>query len=102
MTIPGYRPRKAEVQPIVELLTAGTFDSPESLAEAVLKQAYESLLLRDWWLTIVKMGDASHGYGLSATETAATQLELGGGFPRIILPIKSAQGHLNAAEERGL
>ena len=94
-------PRKEEYAPIVTLLESGEYDTPEALAKAIIKQAYATFLTRDWYITLVNMGKASHGYGLSATERAAERLELGGGFPRTVLKIRSAEGHVSAVEERG-
>lgn len=101
----GLTPRKGEWGPIAEMLESEEYDSAESLAKAVWKHAALTLLERDWYLAVVKVGDtAEHGpvqfaYGLAPTEAAAKNLPMGEGFPRMVLKVTSAQGHTTKMEE---
>lgn len=93
----GLTPRKAEWEPIVDLLESEEYESAEALAKAVWKHTVDTVLERDWYLTVVKLGDTSHGpiqvaYGLAPTEASAKSIELGGGFPRMTLKVTSARG----------
>lgn len=100
----GLTPRKAEWEPIADMLESEEYDSAESLAKAVWKHATTTLLQRDWYLTVVKLGDTTHGpvqvaYGLAPTENAAKRLPLGEGFPRMVLKVTSAERHTAKMEE---
>ena len=102
----GLTPRKAEWGPIVDLLESEEYDSAEALAKAVWKHAVATILERDWYLAVVRVGDTSEGpiqvaYGLAPTEASAKDLDLGGGFPRMVLKVASAEGHLAKAREGG-
>lgn len=87
-------PRKSETDPIVALLEDGGYETADQLAKAIVKSAFESLLNREWWLTVARVDDLSLVYGLSATQAQAERAELGGGFPRMVLPVTSAHGVL--------
>ena len=90
----GLQVRAAEWQPIAQLMESGEYDTPESLAKAVLKHCYDTFLLRDFYLTVVDVDGINIAYGLSATESAAKRVQLGGGHRRMILPVASAEGHI--------
>lgn len=90
----GLIPRKSEWEPIAQLMESGEYDTPESLAKAVLKHCYDTFLLRDFYLTVVDLDGVNIVYGLSATESAAKRVQLGGGHRRMILPVASAEGHI--------
>lgn len=94
-------PRKDEWAPLVELLESGDFDTPESLAKAIVKQTYKTFLEREWFLTLVRLDPHTIAYGLSPTETAARRLELGGGHPRQVVAVTSAEGQVRKVEEAG-
>ena len=87
-------PRKAETDPIVALLESDLYPDAAQLAAAIVKVAFDALLRREWWLTVVDVDGLTLLYGLSATELAARQAELGGGFRRMVLPVSSARGTL--------
>lgn len=100
----GLTPRKAEWGPIVDLLESEEYESAEALAKAVWKHTALTLLQRDWYLTVVKVGEGATGpiqfaYGLAPTETAARNLPMGEGFPRMTLKVTSAEGHTTKMEE---
>lgn len=100
----GLTPRKAEWGPIVDLLESEEYESAEALAKAVWKHTALTLLQRDWYLAVVRLGDTEQGplqvaYGLAPTEAAARNLPMGEGFPRMILKVTSAEGHTTKMEE---
>lgn len=94
-------PRKSEWQPVVDLLESGEFDGPIPLAKAIVKQAYETLLDRDWFLTVVKLhkdGDQHPlqiAYGLFASEAEAHKVGQSLGRPYMVLSVASG-GTLSA------
>lgn len=95
-------PRKEEYAPIVTMLESGEYEDATALAKAIVVQAYTTLLSRDWWLTVVEMpadNPVRFAYGLSATETQARAYELGADFPRLVLPVTSAEGHIARMRE---
>lgn len=86
------RPRSDEWKPIAELLDSGTYDTPESLAKAVLVSAYHTLLQREWYLNIVRLSDDGEkpvqvAYGLFASEAEAEKSARGAGFKRMTIPV---------------
>ncbi|PVU81329.1 hypothetical protein DDP54_15625 (plasmid) [Cellulomonas sp. WB94] len=87
-------PRKSETDPIVQLLESDAYPDAQKLAEAIVKTAFDALLRREWWLTVVDVDGLTIAYGLSPTERQAELAELGGGFRRMVLPVASAQGTL--------
>ena len=96
-------PRADEWKPLVDMFESGEYDTPEALARAAVRHIGERLLERDWWLTVVKVGEAGYGpvqfvYGLSATENDAQNALLGTMGERMILPVRSAVGHIRWAE----
>lgn len=96
MDLPNLRTRKAERAPIVDLLENAEFATADDLADAVLKQAYRTLMDRDWYLTVAKLGQGMQvAYGLFATPAAAKRAEFAGGFERAVLPVRSGVGHLS-------
>ena len=100
-------PRKDEWAPVVEMFESAEYDTPEALARAIVKHVAAQLLERDWYLTVVKVGESAAGdplqvvYGLSATERQAENALLGTVGQRMVLPVRSAVGHLRWAEEQG-
>jgi len=90
----GLIARKSEWTPIAELLESGEYESAETLAKAIIRVAYDTFLLRSFWLTVVDLDGVNIAYGLSATESAAKRVQLGGGHRRMILPVASAEGHI--------
>lgn len=74
------------------MLDSGDYDSPESLARAILVQAYKTLLEREWYLNIVRLsGDGETpvqvGYGLFASQAEAEKSARGAGFKRMTIMV---------------
>jgi len=73
--------RASEWKPLVELLENGEFDSSRSLANAIIKQSYETFLQREWFAVVMRNEGMNILWGLFATENAArvaiTENELG-------------------------
>ena len=99
MTIPHIAPRGNEIAAIEELLESSEYEDGRSLARAILSKAYETLLEREWFLTIVQDGPLSWAYGLSATQGAAAKWQLGADFPRTIIRVASAVGQIEKVGE---
>lgn len=67
-------PRANEWKPIVGLLEAldnGEFADPGAFAKAVIKQAYETFLEREWWALVWRNDGHNQLWGLYATEGQA-------------------------------
>lgn len=90
--------RKNERQAVAALLEDDSFESSDSMADAILKAAFEAFLERDWWLTILgdPRGPAFWGYGLAASEAEAKKLALV--QPARVVPISSAAAKLRELE----
>lgn len=88
-------PRKTETDAVVRLLESDLYPDAAQLAAAIVKVAYDALLRREWWLTVVDVDGLTLVYGLSATEHQAERAELGGGFRRMVVPVASARGTLD-------
>jgi len=97
----GFTPRKTEWEPVAQMLSAGEYDSPESLAKAVVSHVADALLERDWWLRVVDLDGMQIAYGIAPTQAAATAIELGGGLRSMVLKVASAKGQVERIRERG-
>lgn len=95
-------PRKNEWERVAELMESAEFSTPEALAKAIVKHLYGTFLERDWFLTLVKVGETAEGsplqvaYGLAATQRDADRLGLPG--PRMTIPVSSLVKLLRYAE----
>lgn len=93
-----FTPRKAEVDTIVAKLESGEHEDAQALAKAVLLTAYDLILERDWYVTVLGGYDerACWGYGLSASPAEAQKLALW--KPARVIPITSASKKLKEME----
>lgn len=68
--------RKDERDAISAILSDDSYADEDAMADAILKTAYDCLLRRDWYVTL--LGDVSRpacwAYGLSSTEGEAGKL----------------------------
>lgn len=98
-------PRGDEWKPIADMLESGEYDSPRSLAQAIVKHAYEVILEREWYLTVVKLhedGDARPlqvAYGLFASEAEARSVGRVTGRPFMVIPVTSGTAFARWVEE---
>lgn len=71
-------PRKAELDAITAILADESYVDESAMADAILKAAYDQILRRDWYVTL--LGEpgkpACWGYGLSSTEKEADKLRI--------------------------
>lgn len=86
------RPRQDEWKPIAEMLESGDYDTPDSLAKAILQQAYHTLLQREWYLNIVLLSAEGEkpvqvAYGLFASQAEAEKAIRGATFKRMTIPV---------------
>ena len=100
-------PRGDEWKPIADMLESGDFDSPRALAQAIVKHAYEVILEREWYLTVVKLheeGDETPvqtAFGLFASQAEAASAGATTGRPYMVLPVTSGTAFLRWVAELG-
>ncbi|USH44643.1 hypothetical protein SEA_BROPLEASE_59 [Streptomyces phage BroPlease] len=87
-------PRKHEVQALVDILTDPTFDTPEAMAKAVLKEAASIIQMRDLWVLTHIWEDGRKGlnygpFGSTAEAEAFAKKVAFGGTGRVI-PLTSS------------
>lgn len=75
------------------MLESGEYDSPQSLARAIVKHCYATILERDWSLAVVKLSDDGTVYqtafGLFASPAEAEKLASQLGRPFMVIPVTS-------------
>lgn len=86
-----FSTRKNEREAVMAILDDDTYADAGSMADAIVKQVYNLLLERDFYVTIVGSPDKAtcFGYGLAATENEARKLAVVG--PARVINITSAQ-----------
>lgn len=90
-----FWPSRHEVAAMTAVLDTAD-GTAESVAKAVLKEAYKLLLERDLYLTIIGTGPSAWAYGLSSTQGEAEKLAIVG--PARVLNITSARRKLRDME----
>lgn len=72
--------RKGDVEAITEILNNDTYETPNDMARAVLKEAFEILRRRELYTVAFRLGSLTLFYGIEGTEAAAKKFAEGMGL----------------------